>query len=238
MIPYGAVVLGLAAGLAFGAAGAGAATPPAALDPLDSAPPSGTLDWAPQPDRPAVPTARERAPTGNPLWAVPLRTLSATRERPLFSPSRRPPPPAVVAAPHAPPPPVAKPAEPDHPLLQLVGTVVGESEAIGVFVDEATKNVLRLHTGDDHAGWVLRTVQGRDATFEKDRRKATLSLPAPGAEPTVPAILAGPAAAQAGNSWVDGDGQIIAPPPRRISQPAAPPPTAAAPPAPEGRRAD
>ena len=37
--------------------------------------------------------ARERpAPSGNPLWTLPLKQLSITRERPIFSPSRRPPP--------------------------------------------------------------------------------------------------------------------------------------------------
>ena len=28
-------------------------------------------------------------PSGNPLWAIPMQLLTATRERPLFSPSRR-----------------------------------------------------------------------------------------------------------------------------------------------------
>src|SRR5258708_33146709 len=44
-----------------------------------------------------VPAVTEAGSTGNPLWAVPLDALSMTRERPLFSPSRRPPPPVVVA---------------------------------------------------------------------------------------------------------------------------------------------
>lgn len=39
----------------------------------------------------------------NPLWAIPLKQLSNTRERPIFSPSRRPPAPAVAG----PPPPAA-----------------------------------------------------------------------------------------------------------------------------------
>src|SRR3954467_6929548 len=48
-------------------------------------------------------------PMGNPLWGISLNALTATRERPIFSPSRRPPaptPPAlVVAAPLLPLPP-------------------------------------------------------------------------------------------------------------------------------------
>src|SRR5262249_28882248 len=96
-----------------------AATPPPNLDAHESALNPGGLDT---PDRPAVPLAQQ-GPTGNPLWGIPLRVLTATRERPLFSPSRRPPAPPAVAAP-APPPPVvaAKAPEPDHPPLTIVGT--------------------------------------------------------------------------------------------------------------------
>jgi general secretion pathway protein N len=202
-----------------------AATPPPGLEaPESTLSPSG-LDTA---ERPAV-IGRERAPTGNPLWGIPLRVLTATRERPLFSPSRRPPAPPVVAAAPPPRPVVApKPPEPDHPLLTIVGTIVGESDAIGVFIDAATNDVIRLHTGQDHDGWTLRTVRGREATFEKSDRHATLALPAPGASPSPPPAPAAnqpipvalpargapsaPAAPQAGNTWMDGDGQMIAPP--------------------------
>src|SRR5262249_53698680 len=51
-------------------------------------------------------------PHGNPLWAIPLRSLSATRERPIFLPSRRPPAPRVVASP-APAP--VQPSPPQQP---------------------------------------------------------------------------------------------------------------------------
>src|ERR1700682_5261696 len=46
---------------------------------------------------PATPVARAEPPAGNPLWAVPLRSLSVPRDRPIFSPSRRPPPPVVIS---------------------------------------------------------------------------------------------------------------------------------------------
>ena len=55
-----------------------------------------------------------RSGAANPLWAIPLDSLTATRERPLFSVSRRPPPaPVAAAAPivEAPPPP-PPPSEP------------------------------------------------------------------------------------------------------------------------------
>ncbi|MGA2257288.1 MAG: hypothetical protein ABSG53_21745, partial [Thermoguttaceae bacterium] len=164
---------------------------------------------APAPDKPAAPVL-----TGNPLWAVPLRALSITRERPLFSPSRRPPAPAMVAAPPAPHArPAPKPGEPDHPLLTLVGTIVGKTQSIAIFADEVAKNVIHLKTGQDHAGWTLRAIQGRQATFDKDRREATLALPARSAAQTGPAIP-GPAPVMGPpqGSWVDGDGRHVSPP--------------------------
>jgi general secretion pathway protein N len=206
-----------------------------ATDPVAVAPPENTIsrgivNAGPESIGPANPVARERPPTGNPLWAVPLRTLSVTRERPIFSPSRRPPPPAVIAAPYIPPaaPPPPKPAEPDHPLLTLVGTVVGETEGIGVFFDQSAKSVIRLRTGQDHTGWILRSVQGREAMFEKDRQTATLALPPHGAEQAGQLPILPSGGTQADATWVDGDGQMIRPPSRRSPQSIAPPPLTAA----------
>ena len=170
-------------------------------------------DPSPDASRPNEPAAP--APTGNPLWAIPLKSLTFTRERPLFSRSRRPPPPASVEAPPAPLAPPPKSAEPDHPLLTLVGTIVGETQSIGIFVDQVAKSVIRLKTGQDHAGWTLRAVQGREAIFEKDQREETLALPARsatgGAPPSVSPLTL--VAAQPGGTLRDGDGQLIGPPP-------------------------
>jgi general secretion pathway protein N len=117
------------------------------------------------------------APAGNPLWAIPIKALSATRERPIFSPSRRPPAPAVAAAPYAPPPQPAKPAEPDRPQLSLVGTIAGDTEGFGIFLDRSANTVLRLKTGEAHKGWILREVRGRETVLEKGDRTVTLALP-------------------------------------------------------------
>ncbi len=142
---------------------------------------------------PVVP-AKERPVTGNPLWAVPLGTLSETVARPVFSLSRRPPPPLVVAAPPIPqaetktPP----PTEPDHPLLTLLGTIVGKFDSIGIFLDETSKNVIRLRTGQVHGGWTLRSVRRRVASFERDHLEATLELSPPGAEKSTLSAAVGP----------------------------------------------
>jgi len=123
----------------------------------------------------------ERALSANPLWAIPLTALSGTRDRPIFSSSRRPPPPAV--APAAVPKVVAvpKPSEPERPQLSLLGTIVSDDEGFGIFLDQSTKVVLRLKVDEDYQGWKLRSVQGREATLEKDQQVVTLPLPQPGA---------------------------------------------------------
>jgi hypothetical protein len=120
---------------------------------------------------------------GNPLWSVPLDTLSVTRERPIFSPTRRPT--AVASVPaattvHIP----ENLSEPDRPQLALIGTVIGAKVGLGVFVDDTTKSVVRLRAGDNHRGWLLRSVRGRDATLEKGDQSQTLSLPQLSAEPS------------------------------------------------------
>jgi hypothetical protein len=125
----------------------------------------------------------ERAPpSGNPLWTIPIKDLSETRDRPIFTVSRRPPPPPVVEKPYTPPPPppvAAKP--PPEPLtLSLLGTIAGESDGVALFMEKGSQEVVRLRTGESHQGWVLRSVQGRQAMLEKGDRKETITLPTPG----------------------------------------------------------
>ena len=77
--------------------------------------------------------AEPPATAGNPLWALPLERLSITRERPIFSPSRRPPTPApTYVAPVAVRQP-ATPPEPERPAVSLIGTVIGADVQIGIF---------------------------------------------------------------------------------------------------------
>lgn len=117
------------------------------------------------------------APTGNPLWSIPLSALSVTRDRPVFSALRRPPPRAVAAArvvPIALPPP--PPAAPEHPSLALIGAVVGENDAIAVFLDTANRGMVRLRRGEDHAGWTLSSVMPREVVLKKGEQTETLAL--------------------------------------------------------------
>jgi len=188
-------LLALAVGIAFVAAAQTRLS--ATQSPLDTtslptgiAPPGGEpIPTGPNQDavmpprgdiRPPAPAAgRERH--GNPLWAIPLSVLTTARERPLFLPSRRAPAPAVAgpaaAEPVAPAP--SPTAAPEKPRLALVGAVVGDREGIAVLLDETTRAIVRLKTGESHAGWTLRSVRQREATLEKDRETMILALPAP-----------------------------------------------------------
>lgn len=133
------------------------------------------------------------APEGNPVRAVPLAQLAITRDRPIFSPSRRPPPPPAPAPVYtvaSVPRPVK--AEPQRPTLTLVGTVIGGNEAIAVFLDKTTREVVRLHTSESHDGWLVRSIDGREAKLEKGPDAAVLALIPPGGAPEVATAQATP----------------------------------------------
>ena len=133
--------------------------------------------------------AEPPASAGNPLWELSLERFSVTRERPIFLPSRRPPPPAptyVAPASFRQP---AKPPEPEHPAVSLLGTVIGTDVQIGVFLEKATNKVVRLRLGEEHQGWVLRLVKAREVTLVKDVEE-TLALDQP---PGGAAAVRGPA---------------------------------------------
>jgi general secretion pathway protein N len=136
-------------------------------------------------------TASRPVPAGNPLWSIPLSVLTATQERPIFSASRRPPQRAVVAPPvdqvTAPVP--QKALEPERPSLALIGAVVGDSDAIAIFLDRTNQKFVRLRQGESHAGWVLSSVMGREVTLKKADRTETLALKGPDTSAGVPGVL-------------------------------------------------
>lgn len=141
---------------------------------------------------PAAPkdlAARQPSPGGNPLWGIPISALDVTRERPIFSASRRPPMPPVVAERVVAAPPPPKPAEPEHPLLTLIGTAIGKPKNVAVVLDRTSKTLVRLHVGEEVSGWILREVDARTMTVEKNSQTVTLALPAPGAAPLNPLAI-------------------------------------------------
>lgn len=126
--------------------------------------------------------AQAERPSGNPLWGVPVARLANTRERPIFSPSRRPPAPAPA---YVPPVTVQQPAippDPERPTMSLVGTIIGASSVrLGVFIDSTTQSIVRLRLGEEHNGWSVRLISPREAILVKDGQPAAaLELPPPG----------------------------------------------------------
>ena len=89
-------------------------------------------------------------------------------------------------------------SEPERPPLSLVGTIASDDEGFGIFLDQSTKAVFRLKVGEDYQGWKLRSVQGREATLEKDQQVVPLALPQPSVEQV--AIEVPPPAARCGSS--------------------------------------
>jgi hypothetical protein len=105
-------------------------------------------------------------PLVNPLASWSLDRLSATHERPLFAPTRRPPPPP-------PPPPVvrqieAPPAPP--PKLVLVGIVSDADGTRALVRTEGSSTVIGAHLGDDIGGWKVTQIESRAITLSLDER--------------------------------------------------------------------
>jgi general secretion pathway protein N len=136
-------------------------------------------------DAPPRRIADQAAPApANPLWRLPLTQFSATRERPIFSPSRRPPAPApTYVAPVAvkqPP----NPREPERPTIALAGTIIGTDGYRGaVFRDTSSQDVMRLRVGENYHGWVLLLITPREARLAKNGEQALLELPVPAGTP-------------------------------------------------------
>lgn len=184
---------------------------PGATSPIVSGPPAAAPEHAPAAGPP------QRTLGDNPLWAIPLARLTATRERPLFAPTRRPPAVAPVAMPVAPPPgPPPKPPEPETPQLSLLGTIIG-AEKIGLFLDAGSKSVVRLRAGENHNGWTLRAVERRRVELARGLDQAVLDLPAPDVK----------GSGTAGAPMLAGPPPMPAVPPAMPAAPTAPPPVAA-----------
>jgi general secretion pathway protein N len=121
------------------------------------------------------PGSRSRA--GNPLWTVPLSALPATRDRPLFSVSRRPP---FVAAPIAAPPPKQEalaPPAPERPLLALIGTIVSPKASVAILQGSNAESISRLRVGQENDGWRVRGIGIRSIVVEKGAQSVQLGLP-------------------------------------------------------------
>ena len=138
---------------------------------------NGVADRAGVSGAPRAPDTGAKSRAGNPLWTVPLSSLSATRDRPLFSVSRRPPfVTAAIVAPlpkqEAPPPP-----PPERPSLTLIGTIVSPKESVAILQGSTAKSVSRLRVGQENDGWRVRGISLRSIVVEKGAQSVQLGLP-------------------------------------------------------------
>jgi len=110
----------------------------------------------------------------NPLAARGLDSLTATRERPLFSPSRRPPPP-----PPAPAPVVVQRTEPkpiDPPSIVLLGIVTEDGEARAVLRAGSSNKVVRARVGEEVGRWTVTQIEPRRLVLSHDDRVVSFAL--------------------------------------------------------------
>jgi hypothetical protein len=147
--------------------------------PAPAAEGTGVADAAGPSGAPGGPGPSAKSRVGNPLWTVPLSALSATRDRPLFSVSRRPP---IVAAPIAAPPPkqeaLASPS-PERPLLTLVGTIVSREASFAILQGSNAEAISRLRVGQENDGWRVQGIGLRSIVVEKGEQSVELNLPRP-----------------------------------------------------------
>ena len=120
----------------------------------------------------AATEAQPRATSENPLAAQPLDLLSDTRDRPLFSPSRRPPPP--------PPPPVVERVEPPPPVpppnVVLLGVVTDENGPRVVLRSGSPDKIIRARLGEEIEGWQVAQIESRRLVLSHDNRSVSFAL--------------------------------------------------------------
>jgi general secretion pathway protein N len=144
---------------------------------------TGVADGAGFSAAPRAPDPGARSRGGNPLWTVPLSALTATRDRPLFSASRRPP---IVAAPTVAAPPKQEalaPPPPERPLLTLIGTIVSPKASVAMLQGSNAEAISRLRVGQENDGWQVRGISLRSIVVEKGAQSVELDLPRPNGSP-------------------------------------------------------
>jgi hypothetical protein len=131
---------------------------------------------------PDAATATEMpAVSGNPIAEVRLDRLSETRNRPVFSPGRRPlapPAPPAIAA-HVERAPQPLPLSP--PGVALFGIVVGEQGARAfIAMTGAADQIIGVRPGDEVSGWTVSAITQRNLVLSRAERSATFTLFSPG----------------------------------------------------------
>jgi hypothetical protein len=113
--------------------------------------------------------AEDQRPSALP-W-LKLNDLSATRERPLFAPTRRGPPPpqphvATVAPAHP----------PETPRMVLTGIIVKPSETIVVLRNIATSESVSLRSGESVGPWRVEAQNDHSVVLSDGTKQFTLEM--------------------------------------------------------------
>ncbi|QPF87793.1 hypothetical protein IC762_16510 [Bradyrhizobium genosp. L] len=117
--------------------------------------------------------ASTEAAAGNPVGLQPLQQLSATKDKPLFTPARRPPPKPVapVARQEPPPPP------PPPPTVVVLGIVSEDGDGrAAIRASGASDKVVRVRTGDDVSGWKVERIEPRRLVLTQGERSVDFAL--------------------------------------------------------------
>lgn len=115
--------------------------------------------------------AEEKAAVAyNPLAAVQLDSLVATREEPLFSRNRKVYRPVQVV----PPPKVVIPPVPN---LSLIGVVLSGTSPLIILIDQALQKQVNLREGETYNGWTVMRVEPLQAVIQNGTTQFRLLLP-------------------------------------------------------------
>ena len=116
----------------------------------------------------ALARAEDQRPSALP-W-LKLEDLSATRERPLFAPTRRRPPPQEQAVT------VVVEHPPETPRMVLTGIIVKPSETIVVLRNVATSESISLRSGESVGAWRVEAQNDHSVILSDGTQQFTLEM--------------------------------------------------------------
>lgn len=109
-----------------------------------------------------------------------LEDLHQTRDRPLFSVTRRPP--TKIEISRVITPIAAPPTSPVAPVsLKLIGVIFGGDEQAVIVEQPPEHKLVRLSLGDNIDAWIVISIAPRSVVFGRARRFFTLAFPSSGA---------------------------------------------------------
>jgi hypothetical protein len=118
-----------------------------------------------------APAQNSTAALANPLAAHSLDEFAATRDRPLFSRSRRQPaPPAPSTVGSLPPEPPAPPA------VAFFGTLVDSEGASAIVRGAPSDKVMLMHVGDKIHGWTIERIGDRQLVLSLEDHSTTFTM--------------------------------------------------------------